>query len=252
MKYVNLMVIILLLTVTSAWCAAPSLEAVVKALQDPFSQNTPAARQIHDFQADFAQRSHIASINREQRGSGTVSFKFVRGSKNRRSVALFRWSYTEPAVQEIISDGKMMWVYLPENRQVIESDISQVEQQGQNPVTFLSNLENLSRDFVITSGTPATDAKGNYRLVLVPHQPSTQFAGMEVVVLKAAVDLQQKENAAALFPLVETTVTDVQGNSTAIEFSQIRINPGLEASFFAFSKPDGVEVLTPAEQLSFQ
>ena len=195
---------------------------------------------------------HIASINREQRGSGAVSFKFVSGPADRSSVALFRWSYTQPAVQEIISDGEMMWVYLPENGQVIESDISQVEQQGQNPVTFLSNLGNLSHDFAITSGTPATDANGNYRLVLVPHQPSSQLAGMEVVVLKAAVDQQQREDTALVFPLVATIVTDVQGNSTTIEFSHIKINPGLKARFFTFSKPDGVEVLTPSEQLNFQ
>ncbi len=252
MKYVNLLVMIFLLTVSTGWCQEASVNEIVQALQAPFSQSTAQDRRIYDFQAEFSQRSHIASIDREQRGSGAVSFKFISSPEAQSALALFRWSYTQPAVQEIISDGQTLWVYLPENRQVIESDISQVEQQGQNPVTFLSNLGDLGRNFEISSGQPARDANGNYRLVLVPRQPSAQFAGMEVLILNTAVEQVLEGSAALLFPLVETTVTDAQGNSTRIEFSQVRINPGLKNQFFAFNKPDGVEVLIPSDQLNFQ
>ena len=251
MKSFSVVVTILLLAGSTAWGAAASLDDVVSALQAPFSRATPSKQRIHDFQAEFAQRSHIASINREQQGRGTVSFKFVPGADGQKTSALFRWSYTQPAVQEIISDGGMMWVYLPENRQVIESDISQVEQQGQNPVTFLSNLGNLSRDFTIVAGDPATNSEGNYRLTLVPHQPSAQFSGMDVVVSKAAVEQYQQGTSGVIFPLLLTTVSDVQGNSTSIEFDQIKINSGLKAAFFDFVKPAGVEVMTPTEQLNF-
>lgn len=252
MRYLVLFVLLFVFSVATAWCVEPSVDDVIKALETPFSQSTAAARQIHDFQADFFQRSHIASINREQRGSGDVSFKFVSAGEQQETTALFRWTYATPDVQEIISDGRMMWVYLPENRQVIESDISQVRQQGQNPVTFLSNLGNLSKDFAVTAGDPLTDAAGNYRLVLVPHQGSQQFAGMEVVVLKAAVEQYLQGGDLLLFPLVQTTVADGQGNRTAIQFENVRINPGLKTQQFAFETPAGVEVIKPTEQLNIQ
>ncbi len=251
MKRISLFIIMVLITVSTAWGDTATVNDVVAALQAPFSMATPAAGRIEDFQADFTQRSHIASIDREQKGLGTVSFKFVNNVEKKESSALFRWSYTKPAIQEIISDGQMMWVYLPENRQVIESDISQVEQQGQNPVTFLTNLGDLARDFTIKAANPLLDQAGNYCLNLIPHQPSPQFSAMTVVVAKDAVENYQQGRKATEFPLLLTTVSDVQGNSTAIEFSHITINPGLKNSLFAFEKPADVEVLTPTEQLNF-
>lgn len=128
------------------------LSDVVAALETPFKAETTRSEQISDFSANFFQESLIASIGRTQRGEGTVRFKF--DAEGDTSVAKFFWEYRKPSVQDIISDGLTMWVYMPENRQVIESDLSQINaQQGENPVTFLSGLGNLSRDFPST-GVP--------------------------------------------------------------------------------------------------
>ncbi len=251
-KYLILMLLIVLLPTVGALAAEPATEDIVKALESPFSVTTEAAQRIHDFQANFSQRSHIASINREQRGRGEVSFKFRDGSADGGGMVLFRWSYSEPEIQEIISNGRMMWVYLPENRQVIESDLSQVEDQGPNPVTFLSNLGNLARDFSITRATPGTDAEGNFRLRLVPHQASAQFTSMDVVVSQDAVLSARQGSGTLVFPLLKTVVTDSQGNSTAIEFDAVKINPGLPYQQFTFDRPADVEVVRAGEQLNFQ
>jgi len=252
MKYINLVLVILLMSVVTALAAEPATADIVKALESPFAIETRAEGRIHDFQADFSQVSHIASINREQRGHGDVRFKFIDGAAQQGAKVLFRWSYLEPDIQEIISDGRMMWVYLPENRQVIESDLSQVQEQGPNPVTFLSNLGNLSRDFSIARADPATDDSGNFRLRLVPLQASPQFSSMDAVVSKDAVTNWQQGSGKLVFPLLKTVVTDLQGNSTAIEFDHIKINPGLATELFVFDKPADVEVVRAGEQLNFQ
>lgn len=48
-----------------------------------------------------------------------------------------------------------------------------------------------------------------------------------------------------LFPIVSTTVYDPSGNSTTIEFSNLRINRGMSSGEFRFIPPAGVEVVRP-------
>ncbi|MCW8893321.1 MAG: outer membrane lipoprotein carrier protein LolA [Deltaproteobacteria bacterium] len=226
-----------------------ALDDVVRTLETPFQQQTEESGKIQDFQAEFVQESHIASINRAQSGAGTVKFKFLFSAEDSSPVAKFRWDYRQPNIQEIISDGQMMWVYLPENRQVIESDISQInEQQGENPVTFLSGLGNLSRDFHIDWGTTHTDESGNFLLRLKPRGDSQLIQLMELVVNKDAVfEWQKQHKSGDKFPILATFVTDQQGNRTAIEFRKIQVNQELKDELFRFKKPADVEVVTPAQ-----
>lgn len=228
------------------------LADVIATLETPFKAGTPAGDQIRDFQAEFVQKSHIASINRVQRGEGTVRFRFRSAVQEPLSAAQFRWDYRLPSVQEILSDGRTLWVYVPENQQVIESDVSRLnEDQGENPVTFLSGLENLSRDFVIAWSPEQRDDKGNYQLLLKPRKESQLVAQMQVVVSQKAVNQwRQKHKAGSIFPITATLVTDAQGNRTEIEFFKSKMNLNLPADLFTFVIPAGVDRVTP-EQMSF-
>lgn len=162
-----------------------TLDEVVNALETPFKATTKAG--IVDFQAEFSQESRLASIDRTQHGRGQVSFKFMHRESDGSPVAMFRWVYSEPTPQEIIADGQTMWAYQPENRQVIKSDIGQLSQQGDNPVTFLSGLGNLSRDFQVRWGVPKSDSDGNYILELQPRRKSQLIQSVKIVVDRDAV-----------------------------------------------------------------
>ncbi|MEA3362577.1 MAG: outer membrane lipoprotein carrier protein LolA, partial [Thermodesulfobacteriota bacterium] len=190
------------------------LNDVITALETPFKSQTESSERIQDFTANFLQESHIASIDRTQQGEGMVSFKFLASLEGESSTAKFRWEYRKPSVQEIISDGQIMWVYIPENRQVIESDISQLNaQQGQNPVTFLSGLGNLSRDFVINWSAEKTDQAGDYFLQLKPRENSQFIQQIEVVVNHEAVNSWQiQQKTGQIFPIRATHITDPSGN----------------------------------------
>jgi outer membrane lipoprotein carrier protein len=229
------------------------LNDVIKTLETPFNNQTALAERILDFKAEFFQESHVASINRVQRGQGKVSFKFSTSSEDESPIAKFRWEDREPSVQEIISDGRIMWVYLPDNRQVIESDISQINAgQGENPVTFLSGLGNLSRDFLIDWGSTQTEERGNYLLHLEPRRPSQFIQQMEVVVRRAAVlDWLKQRKTGRIFPILSTLVTDANGNRTAIEFRDMQVNQKLSEQLFHFEKPEDVELMKPDEQWEF-
>jgi len=238
--------------------AGAELNDVVSALEAPFKADassgagtTPTA--IADFQADFAQLSRIASLDRTQRGSGEVVFKFDRNGSGSVPRAKFRWEYKQPTIQEIISDGTTIWVYLPENAQVIRSDIGPSSRaNGSDPVTFLADLGNLSHDFAIGWASPKSDGKGNYVLELTPRQPSSLIQRLVIVVDRDAVlsggpsaKPGGRSEDSAIFPILSTTVYDPNGNSTLIEFSDLRVNIGLSDRVFEFSPPEGVEVIRP-------
>lgn len=244
--------LLILLLPGFAVAAEIALTDVITTLETPFKKGTTEDGRINDFKAEFTQESHVASINRTQHGAGSVRFRFIPATGSEGAVAQFRWDYRKPDIQEIISDGRKMWVYLPGNKQVIESDISHLsQQQGENPVTFLSGLGNLSQDFLITWGTEKNDNDGNFLLHLVPRQESQLIRQMEVVVNRNAVnDWLKSHETGDNFPILATLVTDQQDNLTVIRFDQIKVNNRLKAGQFVFDKPDDVELVRP-EQMRF-
>lgn len=230
---------------TLAIAANVGLKDVINALEVPFQG--AGAGQVHDVRADFFQESRIASLDRSQRGRGTVMFLFEPGDNRRAPVAMFNWQYQEPSEQEIVSDGRTMWVYLPESRQVIESDLTLASRGGVvNPVTFLSGLGNLSRDFSIMYAIPNTDSKGNYILDLRPKQSSQLIRSLQIIVDRDAAQEQVNPKGRVYFPILSTIVTDPNDNQTIIEFSNVRVNRGLSRADFRFMQPPGVEVVKPA------
>lgn len=236
--------ILTLLLPTLAVAANVGLKDVINALEVPFQG--AGAGQVRDVRADFFQESRIAALDRSQRGRGTVMFLFEPGDSRRAPVAMFNWQYQEPSEQEIVSDGRTMWVYLPESRQVIESDLTLVNRGGTvNPVTFLSGLGNLSREFTIMYAIPNTDSQGNYILDLRPKQSSQLIRNLQIVVDRDAAQEQVNPKGRVYFPILSTIVTDPNDNQTIIEFSNVRVNRGLSRADFRFMQPPGVEVVKP-------
>jgi len=294
---------VLLLIVSGLPAQAAGLKDVVTALERPFQAATPAGERIEDYSADFFQESRIASLDRLQRARGQVSVRFDYRRSGEVPTVMFNWEYSEPTTQEIVSNGKTLWVYLPENNQVIQSDIEQVSRTRENdPMTFLTGLGNLSRDFQISYAEPNHDADGNYVLDLRPRRSSALLNRMVIVVDRDAVTAPESASgetgasAAAVpssappprpsrrsegppieppsraarpgavstdwgssasmkigpeprggrvFPILSTTVYDANGNSTTIEFSDLRLNRGISSGQFNFILPAGVEVVRP-------
>ncbi len=260
MKHVNVMLTLLsvLLLALPAWAATPiGLSDVISTLENPFKSDAVFPRggsdsALVDFEGDFFQEAEIATLDQLQRGSGRVMVKYLREQPNRVPIALFRWEYDQPTRQEFVSDGKTLWVYLPENNQVIQSDVEFASRsRADDPMTFLTGLGNLSRDFLVTWAYPNQDVDGNYVLELRPRRSSVLIQRMLLVVDRDAV--LQFKNAGSVgdfFPIRSSTVYSPEGNRTTIEFSNIRVNRGLPDSLFRFILPAGVDVVRPNGQES--
>lgn len=263
----------LAIMVAPAWAA--SLNEVIRTLETPFQTETAKELRIYDYSADFFQESKIASLDRLQRANGRVEVAFDYRREQTVPVVKFRWQYDQPTTQEIVSDGKTLWVYLPENNQVIQSDIEMVNRSRQNdPMTFLTGLGNLSRDFQISWAVPNTDSDGNYVLELQPRRVSSLITRLVIVVDRNAVDAYLQRGQAGQpamppavppslrgggtafpdfrtgpndiwFPIMSTAVYDPNGNSTIIEFNNLRVNLGIPEISFNFMMPAGVQVVRP-------
>jgi outer membrane lipoprotein carrier protein len=194
---------------------------------------------LADMQADFSQRTAISSMKREEHGKGELFIKKTKGGQ-----AMFRFNYSKPR-QQIISDGKSVWYYLPDNKQVMVSDVATLFSGGNGiALNYLTGMGHVSRDFTITFAGEGRDKIGNYVLDLAPKQPSQVMTRLRLTIATSAVkQFRESGKPLAQFPIVSSMVDDPFGNRTVIEFSRVKVNQGIASDRFAFKIPKGVEII---------
>jgi outer membrane lipoprotein carrier protein len=221
-----------LIALSALFCAAAELPQVIRTLEQGYAG-------LNDLQADFNQRSSIAAMKREEKGGGELFIK-KGGGKD----AMFRFNYSKPK-QQIISNGKKVWYYLPEQKQVMVMELSQLFEGGNGvALNYLTGMGHVSKDFNITFSPEPRDKKGNYVLDLIPKQKSPAMAKIQLTIQSDAVDqFVAQGRPSTPFPIATSTVFDQVGNSTRIEFSNVRTNRGLDSGKFSFKVPAGVEIV---------
>ena len=169
--------------------------------------------------ADFRQTVESPTLAKPLESHGTVAFE----KPNR-----MRWEYAKPDEQVIVGDGETLWVYQPEEKQVIKAPLGEAF-QATTPVTFLAGLGRVDRDF---EATLDADEPERWRLRLVPRRD----AGIGTLWLAV-----RKRDAS----IEEARITDPVGTTTRIAFSNERRNVELDAGRFRFTPPPGVDVVKP-------
>lgn len=218
----------------SAASAPATLKEVVAALEKGYAG-------LQDVQADFSQKTTIAAVNREQKGSGEVLLK-----RPSSATAMFRFNYSKPK-QQIVSNGKQVWFYTPENKQVLVSSVTAMFAGGNSiALSYLTGLGHVSRDFDVAFAAEQRDKNGNYQLELTPKIPSPVLARLQLMISSEAVEqMQNSGEVKNIFPVVSSIVHDAGGNRTRIDYSKARVNKGLSDGKFNFKIPEGVEVIKP-------
>ncbi|GAM11806.1 outer-membrane lipoprotein carrier protein [Geobacter sp. OR-1] len=195
---------------------------------------------MRDLQAEFSQKTFLSALKRTEKGSGELMMKMPE-----TGTAMFRFDYRKPK-QQIVSDGRQVWFYIPENKQVMVSDVKRMLAQGGVALNYLTGLGNVSRDFKISISGTGRDAKGNYLIDLVPKKGGQAFARLQLTVAAPAVEKYRKNDEAEdPFPIVSSVVYDQIGTSTTIDYSRVKVNQGLGAGKFTFKVPKGVEIIKP-------
>ncbi len=197
---------------TASAVAAQTLEDVVRDIEAAYSRMT-------DLRADFTQTAFNKSLNQTIPAQGAVYLK--KGGK-------LRWEYKEPTPQEIVSDGKKLWVYTPSLNQV---NVGDAPDALAGPAgSFLAGLGRLREQFNVRFLNPAQprDAGGNWVLDLTPKQPLPTLARLILSLEPRAWDVR----AAVVYDQFENTVT--------MRFTKVAINSSLPDRLFTFVAPKGV------------
>ena len=135
----------------------------------------------------------------------------------------FRWNYTQPYPQEIVSDGEQVWVF--------DVDLEQVTVQkqgsGQNntPMALLQNKQKLQDAFEIHERGMES---GLHRIELLNKKDDVDFD-------RVIIGLDEKG-------LRFLQLHDQFEQTTEIFFTDLQSNPVLDAAIFEFTPPEGVDV----------
>lgn len=241
-----------------------SLSEVIATVEQPFRSDRRGEPLITTVRADFFQRSTIAAKKREFRAEGQMYLMPATSSEALK----FRFDYYRPTRQEIVCDGRTLWVYLPENRQVIRSDVEEffsperANAGRERGINFLQGLGRISKDFSIVFNRTITDQAGNYILDLTPLRASVTIEKLFITVSREAVErragIRRQTEIPPLkgfpqvgaeqqvpFPILSTTVVDHDGNSTIMEFSNAVTNGMLAEMLFNFDVPPDAQVVRP-------
>jgi outer membrane lipoprotein carrier protein len=236
LKRLVFVVLLLLLTVCPATAAdkAATLHDVVAALEKGYAT-------LQDVQADFTQKTTVAGIKKEQRGNGEVLLK-----RPGSSTAMFRFDYAKPK-QQIVSNGKQIWFYLPENKQAMISPVSGMFKGGNSiALSYLTGMGHVSRDFSIAFAKEQRDNNGNYQLEMYPKKATPVLTKLSLSVSAEAVNrFLQQGTVRDIFPIVSSIVVDASGNETRIDYSHARVNRGIDSGKFNFKIPQGVQIIKP-------
>jgi outer membrane lipoprotein carrier protein len=190
---------------------SPHAEAVVDGLQKSYDATS-------DFVADFQQQTEVKTLNRTMKASGKVSFK--RPGK-------MLWRYEEPKNQFVLTDGKHLYFYQPDQNQVIKSPLKNAF-RSDIPLSFLLGLGNLKKDFHAT--LKASDESQNV-LRLEPKGEAGGYSEILVAVSKSASDI------------LWVSVRDAAGNLTTLRFTAMRKGVGINDALFQIKIPDGADIV---------
>jgi outer membrane lipoprotein carrier protein len=213
---------------SSTLFAALAFVAVTAATQAPDQQAAALARTIQeryqlvrDFSADFVHAYKGGVLGKQVTERGTVLI-----SKPGR----MRWTYTAPEKKVFVSDGRQLYSYIPEDKQVIISRVPGDDEAGSASL-FLAGKGNVTRDFTPSLVTLPNAPPGTQALKLVPKNHEQDYEWLVLVVDKDTLRLRLLVTA------------DQQGGESTFIFSNLKENVGVPEKAFTFEIPRGVDVI---------
>jgi outer membrane lipoprotein carrier protein len=137
----------------------------------------------------------------------------------------FRWDYTKPFQQQIISTSGKVWFYDTDLEQVTVKKLD--ESVGSTPALLLSGDVPLEDNYNIEQ--QGSDGSMNW-VKLVPKSQDSTFKYVLIGLEKGVLSGMQ--------------LNDNFGQLTRIYFSNLKVNQPVEANLFEFVAPKGVDVFS--------
>ena len=193
--------------------ARPAPEALARSLQQRYQG-------IKDFSADFVHnyRGGVLKTQTQERGKVLV-----------KKPSRMHWTYTAPEKKEFVSDGVKIYSYIPQDKQVIVSNVP-ADDQATTPALFLAGKGDIVRDF--SASYANSTIPGTLALKLTPRHSEPDYEYLVIAVDPTSLQMRA------------LTTRDREGGESTLVFNNLKENRGISDKEFAFRIPRGVDVIT--------
>ncbi len=169
------------------------------------------------YKAVFKQHIEISGIGGDVSSGGI--FYFEKPDK-------MRWDYLEGDKQQVVGDGRWIWVYQPDLEQVYKISYTQAFGSG-GLVSLLAGREGIAQRYDLKL---LSDDASAVSMRLTPKSGVGET--LELLLDADTMDLRTVQ------------ITDPAGSVTSVEFNDVTRNVKLEAKLFSFEPPKDTDVIT--------
>lgn len=166
-------------------------------------------------QGEFEQKIFDSNHKLLQQSRGVLAFS--RPGK-------FRWTYVKPYAQLIVGDGRKVWIYDEDLKQVTVKKLDQA--LGSTPAALLAGNNDAMRAFSL-SDKGLKD--GVEWLEALPRDKESNFERIRMGFGTSGLQVME--------------LVDTFGQTTVLRFNSLERNPRLSPGLFRFSPPKGVDVI---------
>lgn len=177
---------------------------------------------VTDFSTDFV-HTYRGGVLRQQATE--------RGHLLVKKPGKMRWEYTAPEKKLFVSDGRKIYSYIPQDKQVVVSTMPEGD-QAPTPALFLTGKGNITRDFRVAFDKVADAAAGSVVLKLTPKRREPEYESLTLVVDPKTLSLRM------------LVTMDTQGGRSTFTFANLKENVGVSDNQFVFQMPRNVDVVT--------
>jgi len=185
------------------------------ALADGIAELKHYLRGLNSLSADFRQITLSADGGQMLESTGT--FYLLRPDR-------FRWDYDSPTEQQIVADGRRIYVHDKELEQVTHS--SQKKILDGTPAQLLASEEPVEEYFDLRN---IDEGDGRTWVELIPKTEDTEVAKLRIAFRNDSLDTLLME--------------DRFGQLTRFIFTDLERNPQLDYAMFRFEQPTGSDFL---------
>ena len=174
------------------------------------------------FSADFIQKSTIKAMDITDLANGRVYIKYP---------GMMRWEYEKPEKQIIITDADKLWIYRPEDNQVMTGKAPTFFRDGKG-ASFLSDIRVIRQKFDISLEPGSPEERDLfYHLKLIPREQTLDISEIRLLV------------STQTFNVLQVITLNFYGDETRIDLLNFIFEDNLDDALFSFEIPKGVDVL---------
>ena len=169
------------------------------------------------FQADFTQISKLAALDITEKASGRAFFSHPGKMK---------WQYLTPQHHEIITNGISLWIYRPDENQVMQGNASQFFKSGAGGA-FLSDISLIRKNFIINLKEVTAD------YVEIDLTAKKKTKDISSIIIRISQTTSE---------IVRVVTYNSYDDTTLFELSNIQFKT-IDPEVFNFKIPDNVDII---------